>query len=389
MHEDDIEVTLFEDMLVVAGQREESDVDRPLALGRLPLPRQRRALRPVPSRDLPAAHDRPRARHGPATTAAFSTSPCRERAIRPATRRRGRTMVANVGHPDRGAPLVRARSRPCVFPALDNIPQELPILPLRGMTVFPLAVVPLQVGQPRSLRLIDDVMREGRLLGPRRPAAPRTGEPRPRTTATPWARWAAWSSSCASPRAACWSRSRASSASASRSGRRPSRTCGRESRLAPDTIEQTTEVEALRRLVADEFRRLAASVQSTRRDRGGRLRAGRSPRPGVHRRRQRADGAGGAPGAARAGQRGWQARASHPRARSRAGDPGARAENPVVGPGADDARAQREYFLREQLRAIRRSSAKDEGGDETAELRKPSGGRRTCRRRPAARPSAS
>jgi HSP20 family molecular chaperone IbpA len=28
MYEDDIEVTLFEDMLVVAGQREESDVDR-------------------------------------------------------------------------------------------------------------------------------------------------------------------------------------------------------------------------------------------------------------------------------------------------------------------------------------------------------------------------
>jgi ATP-dependent Lon protease len=35
---------------------------------------------------------------------------------------------------------------------------ELPVLPLRGTVVFPLTVVPLAAAQPRSLRLIDDVM---------------------------------------------------------------------------------------------------------------------------------------------------------------------------------------------------------------------------------------
>ena len=68
-------------------------------------------------------------------------------------------MAAHNDNPD--APT----GPPGVFPVVDNIPPELPILPLRCMTVFPLAVVPLQVGQPRSLRLVDDVMREGRLLG--------------------------------------------------------------------------------------------------------------------------------------------------------------------------------------------------------------------------------
>jgi ATP-dependent Lon protease len=41
----------------------------------------------------------------------------------------------------------------------------LPVMPLRGGTVvFPFAVVPLAVGQPRSVRLIDDVMRADRRL---------------------------------------------------------------------------------------------------------------------------------------------------------------------------------------------------------------------------------
>ncbi|MBX6770340.1 MAG: endopeptidase La [Chloroflexi bacterium] len=46
-----------------------------------------------------------------------------------------------------------------------TIPDALPVLPLGGGTVvFPLAVVPLVVGQPRSIRLIDDAMRQQRLV---------------------------------------------------------------------------------------------------------------------------------------------------------------------------------------------------------------------------------
>ena len=44
------------------------------------------------------------------------------------------------------------------------IPDALPVLPLRDAVVFPLTAVPLGVGQPRSVRLVDDVMRGNRLL---------------------------------------------------------------------------------------------------------------------------------------------------------------------------------------------------------------------------------
>jgi len=44
------------------------------------------------------------------------------------------------------------------------LPETLPVLPLKGMVVFPLAIAPIAVGQPRSVRLVDDVMRGDRLL---------------------------------------------------------------------------------------------------------------------------------------------------------------------------------------------------------------------------------
>ena len=48
----------------------------------------------------------------------------------------------------------------------DQIPTELPILPLRGVVVYPQTAVPLTIGQPRSIRLVDDVMTgEDRLIG--------------------------------------------------------------------------------------------------------------------------------------------------------------------------------------------------------------------------------
>jgi ATP-dependent Lon protease len=39
-----------------------------------------------------------------------------------------------------------------------HIPSILPILPLRGLVVYPQTAVPLTIGQPRSIRLVDDVM---------------------------------------------------------------------------------------------------------------------------------------------------------------------------------------------------------------------------------------
>src|SRR5579885_1784247 len=45
------------------------------------------------------------------------------------------------------------------------VPDVLPVLPLRGgVVVFPFAVVPLAVGQPSSVQLVEAVMRGDRML---------------------------------------------------------------------------------------------------------------------------------------------------------------------------------------------------------------------------------
>ena len=46
-----------------------------------------------------------------------------------------------------------------------DIPGTLPILPLRGLVVFPHTAVPLTIGQPRSIRMVDDVVAGNRLIG--------------------------------------------------------------------------------------------------------------------------------------------------------------------------------------------------------------------------------
>jgi ATP-dependent Lon protease len=48
-------------------------------------------------------------------------------------------------------------------PAVD-IPDEIPVLPLRGLVVYPQTAIPLTVGQPRSIKLVDDVVAGDRLI---------------------------------------------------------------------------------------------------------------------------------------------------------------------------------------------------------------------------------
>ncbi len=45
------------------------------------------------------------------------------------------------------------------------IPDELPILPLRGLVVYPQTIIPLTVGQPRSIKLVDEVVSGNRMIG--------------------------------------------------------------------------------------------------------------------------------------------------------------------------------------------------------------------------------
>jgi ATP-dependent Lon protease len=46
-----------------------------------------------------------------------------------------------------------------------DFPETLPILPLRGVVVYPNAAIPLTVGQARSIRLVDDVVGGDKLVG--------------------------------------------------------------------------------------------------------------------------------------------------------------------------------------------------------------------------------
>ena len=47
-----------------------------------------------------------------------------------------------------------------------NVPDTLPILPLRGLVVYPQTAIPLTIGQPRSIRLVDEVMSsDQRMIG--------------------------------------------------------------------------------------------------------------------------------------------------------------------------------------------------------------------------------
>jgi len=46
-----------------------------------------------------------------------------------------------------------------------QIPDELPILPLRGVVVYPQTIIPLTVGQPRSIKLVDEAINGNRMIG--------------------------------------------------------------------------------------------------------------------------------------------------------------------------------------------------------------------------------
>src|SRR5436309_11067693 len=47
---------------------------------------------------------------------------------------------------------------------VDEIPAELPLLPLKDTVVFPDSMTPLAIGQERSIKLVDDVVSGERML---------------------------------------------------------------------------------------------------------------------------------------------------------------------------------------------------------------------------------
>ena len=62
----------------------------------------------------------------------------------------------------------------------NDFPNELPILPVRGMVIYPLTQIPVTVGQPRSTRLVEDaVLTESRTIGIVTSKDPEVEEPGP------------------------------------------------------------------------------------------------------------------------------------------------------------------------------------------------------------------
>jgi ATP-dependent Lon protease len=58
-----------------------------------------------------------------------------------------------------------SESDPTQISASTKYPEILPILPLRGVVVYPQTAVPLTVGQPRSIKLVDEVVGGDKLVG--------------------------------------------------------------------------------------------------------------------------------------------------------------------------------------------------------------------------------
>ena len=52
-----------------------------------------------------------------------------------------------------------------IIEIMKDIPEELPILPLRNMIVFPYTIMHLPIGIPRSEKLIKDAIKGNKLIG--------------------------------------------------------------------------------------------------------------------------------------------------------------------------------------------------------------------------------
>ncbi|MBW2431750.1 MAG: endopeptidase La [Deltaproteobacteria bacterium] len=68
--------------------------------------------------------------------------------------------------------------------SLEDIPRDLPILPLRNTVALPFMILPLSVGVPRSIKLVEDTMHGNRLIGLVTSKDPDLDEPVPGQTYT-------------------------------------------------------------------------------------------------------------------------------------------------------------------------------------------------------------
>jgi ATP-dependent Lon protease len=141
------------------------------------------------------------------------------------------------------------------------IPETLAILPLRGVVVYPLTAVPLTVGQPRSVRLIDDAVAGQRVIGLVASTDPELETPSPEQlhgTGTAAVVHRLFRAPDGTIRLLVQGLARF----------RVNQFVSEEPylkatiALAPETIEETVEVEALVRNIKDQFQRVADLLPS-------------------------------------------------------------------------------------------------------------------------------
>ncbi len=169
-------------------------------------------------------------------------------------------MARVVQHVTGQPPAEEPRSEMQPGPGAD-IPDELPILPLRGLVVYPQTAVPLMVGQPRSIRLIDDTVGEQKVIGLVASLYPEKEEPGPAelyqvgTVAIVHRMFRAPDGTI---------RLLVQGLNRMRVGEFTATEPYLKARVvaAPETVEEGIEVEALKRNVADQFRQLGELVPS-------------------------------------------------------------------------------------------------------------------------------
>jgi ATP-dependent Lon protease len=76
-------------------------------------------------------------------------------------------------------PLFQGRDADDTRATQGDVPEELPLLPLRNVVPFPYAVLPLSVGQPRSVRMLESILEGDRLLVLAAMTDPTVDEPGP------------------------------------------------------------------------------------------------------------------------------------------------------------------------------------------------------------------
>ena len=64
-------------------------------------------------------------------------------------------------------------------PEAPQIPGVLPILPVRNLVIFPGTVLPLTIGRPESIKLLEESLPQGRVIGVIAQRSPETDKPAP------------------------------------------------------------------------------------------------------------------------------------------------------------------------------------------------------------------